>query len=133
MHHSHYQYMVSFPSFSCARSPILLCRCSCHGHRPSETVYSAQPTGFEDSAHPDYVCRLKRSLYGLKQAPRAWRSRFASLLKIGFVEAKTDTSLFVYHSGADLVYLLLYVDDIILTASSTSLLHRTTTTTTTTT
>ena len=117
--------MVSFPSFSCARSPILLCRCSCHGHRPSETVYSAQPTGFEHSAHPDYVCRLKRSLYGLKQAPRAWRSRFASLLKIGFVEAKTDTSLFVYHSGADLVYLLLYVDDIILTASSTSLLHRT--------
>lgn len=37
----------------------------------SETVYCAQPAGFEDSAHPRYVCKLNRSLYGLKQAPRA--------------------------------------------------------------
>jgi len=92
----------------------------------SETVYCAQPAGFEDSARPDHVCRLNRSLYGLKQAPRAWYSRFASfLLQLGFVEAKTDTSLFVYHAGADTVYLLLYVDDIVLTASSSGLLQRT--------
>jgi hypothetical protein len=91
----------------------------------SETVYCAQPTGFEDSTHPDYVCRLNRSLYGLKQAPRAWYSRFAShLLQLGFVEAKTDTSLFIYHHGKDMAYLLLYVDDIILTASSDALLRR---------
>jgi len=32
----------------------------------SETVYCSQPTGFEDPAHPDYVCRLNRSLYCLK-------------------------------------------------------------------
>jgi len=92
----------------------------------SETVYCAQPSGFEDSDHPDYVCRLNRSLYGLKQAPRAWYSRFATyLLQLGFVEAKTDTSLFVYHRGSDTVYLLLYVDDIVLTASSAGLLRRT--------
>jgi hypothetical protein len=89
-----------------------------HGNL-SETVYCSQPTGFEDSAHPDYVCRLNRSLYGLKQAPRAWYSRFASyIIQLGFVEAKTDTSLFVYHQGTDTAYLLLYVDDIVLTASS---------------
>ncbi|XP_062198356.1 uncharacterized mitochondrial protein AtMg00810-like [Phragmites australis] len=35
-----------------------------------------------------------------------------------------DSSLFVYHSGTDITYLLLYVDDIILTASSTTLLQR---------
>lgn len=34
-----------------------------------ETVYCAQPVGFEDSTHPDFVCRLNNSLYGLKQAP----------------------------------------------------------------
>ena len=90
----------------------------------SETIYCAQPVGFEDSARPNHVCRLNRSLYGLKQAPRAWYSRFAShLLQLGFVEAKTDTSLFVYHRGDDMVYLLLYVDDIVLTTSSTPLLR----------
>jgi len=95
-----------------------------HGNL-SETVYCSQPTGFEDSAHPDYVCRLNRSLYGLKQAPRAWYSRFASyIIQLGFVEAKTDTSLFVYHQGTDTAYLLLYVDDIVLTASSPQLLRR---------
>jgi hypothetical protein len=74
---------------------------------------------------PDYVCCLNRSLYGLKQAPRAWYNRFAShLLQLSFIEAKTDTSLFVYHKGADMVYLLLYVDDIVLTASSLPTLRR---------
>jgi hypothetical protein len=39
-----------------------------------ETVYCAQPSGFVDTARPDFVCRLNKSLYGLKQAPRAWYS-----------------------------------------------------------
>jgi hypothetical protein len=43
----------------------------------------------------------------------------------GFIEAKSNTSLFIFRHGSDTVYLLLYVDDIILTASSTKLLHRT--------
>jgi hypothetical protein len=32
----------------------------------TETVYCSQLTGFADPAHPDLVCRLKKSLYGLK-------------------------------------------------------------------
>jgi len=91
----------------------------------TETVYCQQPSGFEDAAHPDFVCLLKKSLYGLKQAPRAWYSRMASyLLSIGFVEAKSDTSLFIYQRGSDTAYLLLYVDDIVLTASSSDSLRR---------
>jgi len=91
----------------------------------SETVFCAQPSGFEDPTHPDFVCRLNMSLYGLKQAPRAWYSRFATfLLSLGFVEAKTDTSLFVYQRRHDTAYLLLYVDDIVLIASSQAFLHR---------
>jgi hypothetical protein len=43
---------------------------------------------------------------------------------LGFVEAKSYTSLFVHHHGAETAYLLLYVDDIVLTASSQSLLRR---------
>jgi hypothetical protein len=49
------------------------------------------------------------------------------LVFLGFVEAKLDTSLFVYRHGVDTAYLL-YVDDIVLTASSPELLQRTTTT-----
>ena len=95
-----------------------------HGNL-TETVYCQQSSGFEDPAHPDYVCHLKKSLYGLKQAPRAWYSRMAThLLSLGFAEAKSDTSLFVYQRGSDTAYLLLYVDDIVLTASSTGLLRR---------
>lgn len=71
------------------------------------------------------MCLLKRSLYGLKQAPRAWNTRFASYAKsLGFKQSSSDNSLFVLSSGADLAYLLLYVDDIVLTASSTALLNR---------
>ncbi|GKD20315.1 ribonuclease H-like domain-containing protein [Tanacetum coccineum] len=95
-----------------------------HGHL-TETVYMHQPPGFVDSVHPDYVCHLQRSLYGLKHAPRAWFQRFASFVtRIGFQHSKTDTSLFVFHRGPDVAYLLLYVDDIILTASSTTFLQR---------
>jgi hypothetical protein len=55
---------------------------------------------------------------------RAWYSRFATfLLSQGFVEAKADTSLFVFRRGMDTAYLL-YVDDIVLTASSPNLLRR---------
>ena len=64
------------------------------------------------------------SLYGLKQATRAWYCRFATfLLTLGFIEAKSDTSLFVYRRGDETSYLLLYVDDIVLTASSQRLLQ----------
>jgi hypothetical protein len=73
------------------------------------------------------VCQLNKSFYDLKQAPRVWYHYFASyLVSLGFMEAKSDTSLFIYHRGADTAYLLLYIDDNVLTASSPKLLQRTT-------
>ena len=95
-----------------------------HG-RLEDLVYSQQPPGFVDPAHPDHVCLLQRSLYGLKQTPRAWYQRFATYLRqLGFVASATDTSLFVLQEGGATAYLLVYVDDIILTASSSDLLRR---------
>jgi hypothetical protein len=59
----------------------------------------------------------------LKQARRMWYNRFVSyLLSLSFVEAKSDTSLFIFHRGSETIYLLLYVDGIVLTTSSTELL-----------
>ena len=89
-----------------------------------QRLYCSQPAGFVDSSRPDMVCRLNKSLYGLKQARLAWYSRFATfLLTLGFTEAKSDTSLFIYRRGDETAYLLLYVDDIVLTASSQQLLQ----------
>ncbi|MCO5590589.1 hypothetical protein L7F22_044560 [Adiantum nelumboides] len=34
-----------------------------------EEVYMEQPPGFQDTGHPDYVCKLQKALYGLKQVP----------------------------------------------------------------
>ena len=83
-----------------------------------EEVYMAQPQGFLDPVHPEYVCKLERSLYGLKQAPRAWNERFSQfLLSLGFESSYADSSLFVKHVGSEVIILLLYVDDIILTGS----------------
>lgn len=90
----------------------------------SEPVYCEQPSGFVDPACPDHVCLLRKALYGLKQAPRAWFQRFTDFICTqGFIGSKTDSSLFVYHHGDQLAYLLLYVDDIVLTASSLELLR----------
>jgi len=84
-----------------------------------------QPPGFVDSALPSHVCRLHKSLYGLKQAPRAWYTRLNDfLLSIGFRASKVDTSLFIFSVGADICYLLVYVDDILLTGSNSLLLQR---------
>jgi hypothetical protein len=45
-------------------------------------------------------------------------------VSLDFVEAKSDTSLFIYRRDADITYLFLYVDDIVLIALSPQLLQR---------
>jgi hypothetical protein len=47
------------------------------------------------------------------------------LASIGFVEAQSDMSVFIYRRGDDTIYVLLYVDDIVLMASTADLLQRT--------
>lgn len=87
-------------------------------------VYCSQSIDFVDPAHHNMPYKLNKSLYGLKQAPRAWYSQFVTyMLFLGFVEAKSDTSLFICRHGGDIVYLL-YVDGIMLTVSSSGLLHQ---------
>ncbi|KAI5330224.1 hypothetical protein L3X38_029622 [Prunus dulcis] len=84
-----------------------------------EEVYMKQPQGFEDSSHPEYVCKLQKSLYGLKQAPKAWNAKFTGYLpSLGFKMSHSDPSLFVKISDSAIVVLLLYVYDIILTGSN---------------
>lgn len=76
---------------------------------------------FVDNDHFTHVCSLRKAIYGLKQAPCAWYMELKQhLLSIGFVNSLADTSLFIYHHGTTLFYLLVYVDDIIVTGSDSS-------------
>jgi hypothetical protein len=84
-----------------------------------EDIYMEQPQDFVDPAFPHRVCKLNKALYGLKQAPPAWYTRLPqTLLEIGFSSSKVDLSLFLYHSNASHVFLLVYVDDIIVTGNN---------------
>jgi hypothetical protein len=85
-----------------------------------EEVYMKQPQGFVYS-----VCWLHKSLYGLKQALQAWYNCLSDfLLSIGFHAFKVDTSLFILSVGADIFYLMVYVDDILLMVNNSTMLHR---------
>ena len=88
-----------------------------------EALYMAQPQGYVDSKHPQYVCKLNRSLYGLKQAPHVWFECLTNYLHLlHFISSKADNSLFILNHSANHVFLLVYVDDIIFTGSSSHLL-----------
>lgn len=87
-----------------------------------ETVYMHQPLGLRHLQFPDHILFLKKSLYGLKQALCVWYQQFIDYVAtMGFSRNICNHSLFIYHNGNDMDYILLYVDDIIFTTSSDSL------------
>lgn len=82
-----------------------------------EEIYMTPPPGIQLSG-PNLVCRLRKSLYGLKQASREWNSKLTNfLLASGFVQSKTDYTLFEKVTPAYRLILLVYVDDIVLACS----------------
>ena len=90
-----------------------------------ESVYMTQPKGFQDSNFPSHVCKLHKVIYGLHQAPRVWFDRLKmSLLPRGFINSKSDSSLFITHKNGKLLLVLVYVDDILVTGSDKSQVHK---------
>lgn len=90
----------------------------------TDEVYVTQPPGFVDPDRPHHVCRLLKALYGLKQAPRAWYQELKTFLcQMGCTNSTADTSVFIYIDGANIIYILVYVDDIIVTGSACICVH----------
>ena len=68
--------------------------------------------GFLPSIMKGKVLRLLCAIYGLKQAGLAWWCALdKSMQELGFERLKSDTSLFVYKRGKDIVLAITYVDD----------------------
>jgi len=84
-----------------------------------ETIYMAQPKGFEVQGKENMVCRLNKSIYGLKQAARVWNKRLNSILiKGGFMQSQVDLCLYTKVTNSDKVYIIIYVDDIIIASNN---------------
>lgn len=61
-----------------------------------QKIYMNQPIRFENKAHSQYVCKLRKALYSLEQASRAWYAKIVEFLThSGYSVAHVNSSLFV--------------------------------------
>ena len=72
-----------------------------------------QPPILQDSAHPDYECKLHKPLYGLKQSPRQWYAKLHTfLLHKGFMQLQPKPTLYICKQDSNFLLLGVYVDEL---------------------
>ncbi|GKB22844.1 ribonuclease H-like domain-containing protein [Tanacetum coccineum] len=84
----------------------------------NEFVYMTLSPGYFPT-NETKVCKLNNSLYRLKPAHRKWNAKLTSaLIECGFVQSKSDYSLFTKSFDDVFIALFVYVDDIIVTGNN---------------
>lgn len=74
---------------------------------------------------PIKVCKLQKSVYGLKQAPRQWFSKLSCALQsCGYIQSKSDYSLFTNHTSNKRTVILVYVDDLLIAGNDPSMITK---------
>jgi len=82
-----------------------------------EEVYMEMSEGFRSQGKTK-VYKLQKSLYGLKQASRQLNIKLTeALVGNGFIQNNHDYSLFTKRKDANIVVILVYVDDLLITGS----------------
>lgn len=85
-----------------------------------EDIYMAQPSSLKYAQQLYHLCKLHKVIYDLRQAPRVWHDALKTFITTnGFHISKNDLSLFIYHKGTTIDYLLVCVDDLLLTGGET--------------
>jgi len=61
------------------------------------------------------VCQLIKTLYGLKQAGREWNLKLdRKLWKHGYIQLRSDSSIYIWHMEDDFMIITIWVDDMLL-------------------
>jgi len=85
----------------------------------SETMFMAQPPGFEEPGQEDWVWQLLKSIYGMKQASRIWNQTFNNTItNMGFIRLPCEWCVYRRTTATGTVIFAVHVDDIISAASS---------------
>ena len=78
-----------------------------------ETLYMAEPNGYEQGEKGEFVCLLKKSLYGLKQSARDWQQLLEKyFFGAGFSRSRADPCLYFKIDALGFCLISTHVDDI---------------------
>lgn len=80
-------------------------------------VYMNQLPSCVVSGNEHLVCQFWKALYCLKQSPHAWFDHISVVLAYGFHCSTYDHSVFLRHSSARTIVLIVYKDGIILSGN----------------